>query len=184
MNWFVLTVKTGHEKAVGEQLRSRDLEAYVPLYRSRRVWSDRMKTVELPLFPSYTFCHFSFEDRLKVMGTPRVRSIVGFGGKPAPLSHEEVATLKAMTESRLPLSPWPPLYTGERVRIRHGALAGIEGNVVREKSVWRVVVTIELLNRGVAVEVERDAIERLASPRHPGGHGERLLRPLSAATSS
>lgn len=84
MHWYALTVRPQHEKAVADQLQAKALESYVPLYRARRRWSDRSKTIELPLFSRYTFCRFSFEQRLRVLQTPSVVSIVGFGGKPCP----------------------------------------------------------------------------------------------------
>src|ERR1039458_584693 len=92
--WFVLTVKPQHEKAVAEQLRAKSLEEYLPLYQARRRWSDRVATVELPLFPRYVFCRFSFENRLQVLQTPSVSSIVSFGGKPCPVEHREIETVQ------------------------------------------------------------------------------------------
>jgi transcription termination/antitermination protein NusG len=165
MNWFALTVKPQHERAVGEQLASYSLEAYVPLYRSRRRWSDRVKTIELPLFPRYVFSRFAFENRLKVIGIPSVVSIVGFGGTPSPISQEEIDLVKLLAGQNLPISPWPVLRVGERVRVREGPLVGVEGILVREKAAYRVVVNIEMLHRAIAVELERDLLEPVARSR-------------------
>jgi transcription termination/antitermination protein NusG len=159
VNWFALTVRPQHEKAVAEQLSAHALEAYVPLYRSRRRWSDRVKTIELPLFPRYVFSRFAFENRLKVIGIPSVTSIVGFGGTPSPISQDEIDLVKLLARQDLPISPWPFLRVGERVRVRQGPLLGVEGILVREKACYRVVVNIEMLNRAVAVELERDLLE-------------------------
>lgn len=169
VNWFALHVKPQHEKAVEQQLNARLLEGYSPYYSARRRWSDRVKIVQFPLFPRYVFCRFSFEERLKVLGIPSVISIVGFGGAPCPLSDAEIQSVKSMVASGLPLMPWPCLRIGERVRICHGPLSGLEGILTREKGGYRLVVTIELLQRAVAVEIERDLIEPASTPRRPAG---------------
>ena len=161
--WYALTVKPQHERAVAEQLRSKSLEEYLPLYRARRRWSDRIATVELPLFPRYVFCRFSFAERLKVLQILSVRSIVSCCGKPCVIDHREIATIQAMTSSGQPICPWPLVRIGQRVRVCTGPLEGLEGILAREKSAYRVVVNMEILNRAVAVEVERDLI-RPAGP--------------------
>jgi transcription antitermination factor NusG len=110
MHWFALTVKPQHERAVAEQLKVKSLEGYVPLYHSRRRWSDRTKLIELPLFPRYVFCRFQFEDRTKILSILSVTSIVGFGGMPCPVSEKEIATIKSLAGSGLPIAPSPALY--------------------------------------------------------------------------
>jgi transcription antitermination factor NusG len=105
------------------------------------------------------------EDRLKVLTIRGVVSIVGFGGVPCPVREDEIATIKNMLASGLPLMPWPCLRIGERVRISHGPLSGLEGILAREKSAYRVVVSMELLQRAVAVEVERDLIAPVTNRR-------------------
>jgi transcription termination/antitermination protein NusG len=173
VNWFALHVRPQHEKAVERQLENRLLESYSPCYSSRRRWSDRIKEIELPLFPRYVFCRFSFEQRLTVLSIPSVLSIVAFGGVPCPIGDADIETIKSMVASGLPIMPWPSLRIGERVRICHGALSGLEGILTREKAAYRVVVNIEILRRAVAVEVERDLItpvqasEKRAASRIP-----------------
>jgi len=157
-----VTVKPQHEKAVVEQLQAKALDAYVPLYRAKHRWSDRAKTVELPLFPRYVFCRIGSGERSKVLTTMGVTSIVGFNGKPCPVPDEEIAAVKTMVRSGLALKVWPSLGVGQRIRIREGAMAGLEGILVREKTSYRIVVNLELLNRGVAVEVDRDNLESVA----------------------
>jgi transcription antitermination factor NusG len=158
MHWFALTVRPQHEKAVADQLQAKALEGYLPLYRARRQWSDRSKTIELPLFSRYVFCRFGFEHRLRVLRIPSVTSIVGFGGRPCPVADQEIATIRRMVGSGLPLSPWPFLRLGQRVRICRGALKDVEGILSREKSGFRVVVNVELLNRAIAVEIAREMV--------------------------
>jgi transcription termination/antitermination protein NusG len=159
MNWYALAVKPQHEKSVAEQLAAKSLESYLPLYRSRRRWSDRIKIVELPLFQRYVFCRFDFESRVKVLEISSIQQIVGFGGKPCPVDDQVIQDLKAVGGSGLPFSPWPLVRVGERVKISAGSLAGTEGILVRKKSEYRVVINVELLNRAVAVEVERDLVQ-------------------------
>src|SRR5271165_3118182 len=159
MSWYALAVKPQHEKSVAEQLSADSLESYLPLYRARHRWSDRVKVVELPLFPHYVFCRFDFESRLKVLRLSGVRKIVGFGGKPYPVEDSIIQHLKAVVGSGLPYSPWPLIRVGERVRIDAGPLQGTEGILVRDKSSYRVVINVDLLNRGVAVELERDCVQ-------------------------
>lgn len=158
VQWYALTVKPQHEKAVAEQLSTKGLESYLPLYRARRRWSDRVKTVNLPLFSMYVFSQFDWEDRVRVLQTCSVLSVVSFGGVPCPVEAHELDALRAIVGSGLPFSPWPFLRTGQRVRISGGPLRGVEGILAREKSECRVVVNMELLQRAVAVEVERDLV--------------------------
>ncbi len=161
MNWFALYVKPQHEKSVAEQLNAKSVNGYVPLFRSRRRWSDRVKAVELPLFPRYVFARFNFEERLKVLSVSSVVSLVGFGGKPCPMTEEDIDRVKSLVNSGVPIMPWPLLRVGQRVRIHKGPLSGIEGILVREKAAYRVVVNVDLLQRAVAVEIERDLVESL-----------------------
>jgi transcription antitermination factor NusG len=167
-SWFALTVKPQHERAVTEQLGAHSLEAYVPLYRSKRRWSDRIKTIQVPLFPQYVFSRFPVERRLTVMALPSVSSIVSFGGVPCPITQREIDILKLLTSQDYPLMPWPFLRMGQRVRVRQGPLFGLEGMLVREKAAYRVVVSVEMLQRAVAVELERDLLEPVLSSRLGG----------------
>lgn len=167
MYWFALTVKPQHERSVVEQLTAKSLEGYVPVYAARHRWSDRVKTVSLPLFPRYVFCRFRFEERQKVLSIFSVTSIVGFGGTPCPVSQEEIDTIKRIIGSNLPIMPWPFLRIGQPVRISEGPLSGVEGILAREKAAFRVVVSVEMLQRAVAVEVERDSLEVIGSVREP-----------------
>ena len=162
MHWYALTVRSRHEKAVADQLQAKALESYLPLYRARRRWSDRVKTIELPLFSRYVFCRFNFETRLKVLSVSSVVSIVGFGGKPCPIPDHEIETIQAIVGSGLPVSPWPFLRIGQRVRVTEGALEGLEGILARKSSGYRVIINMELLNRAVAVEIEQDMVRAVS----------------------
>jgi transcription antitermination factor NusG len=143
---------------VAASLRSKGFEELLPLYRSRNRWSDRVKDVDLPLFPGYVFCRLQPSSRLPVLTTPGVVSIIGSGKTPQPVEPEELAAIQSLVRSGMPAIPWPFLKAGERVRIEHGALVGIEGILTAVKKESRVVLSVTLLQRSVAVEVDRNFI--------------------------
>ena len=157
--WIALTVKPQHEKSAQRYLTECGIEAYLPLHKVRRRWSDRTKILDVPLFPRYVFCRSAFENRLTVLRAPGVQAIVGFGGVPAAIPASEIEAIKRLIASRAPLASWPYLCVGERASICAGPLAGLEGIVVREKSARRVVISVNVLMRSVAVEVEEHLLE-------------------------
>src|SRR5437588_93962 len=138
--WFALTVKPRHEKAAAQNLKLRGLEGFLPLYSSRRQWSDRKQSVTLPLFPGYVFCRFTAREWLQVVNTPGVNSVVGFGKQPAPVGDTEIAAIQTMIASGLPLQPWEYIQAGDPVEITAGALEGVRGIALREKGLDRFVV--------------------------------------------
>jgi transcription antitermination factor NusG len=156
--WFALCVEVQREKTAATALRNLGFEEFLPQYPVRRAWSDRVKSLETPLFPGYLFCRFAFEDRTRVLNAAWVRSIVRFGPLPTPVPDEQVESIRRMLSSGLPVQPWPYLEAGQRVRIEQGPLRGLEGALLGIKGVWRVVVSVELLQRSVAVEIDRDQV--------------------------
>lgn len=164
--WFALTVRSRHEKRVAQILCNKRLEAFLPLYRARHHWTDRVQAVDLPLFPGYIFCRFDYAQRWPVLATPGVTSLVGFGHAPTPVSDGEIDSIQAILASGLPAQPWPFVHAGQLVRIERGALAGLEGVLLREKDALRVVVSVELLRRSVAVEIGRDMICAVQGAAH------------------
>lgn len=156
--WYALVVKPKHEKAVHEHLTAAGYEASLPLYLARRRWSGRYKEIELPLFPGYVFCRFSFLARVRILRMPGVRSIVTAGQAPAPIPHREIAAIEAMCRSGLPVKPWTFLKIGQRIELTKGSLKGLRGVLIQFKKTWHVVVTIELLQRSVGVEVDLDSV--------------------------
>ena len=157
-NWYALTVKPRHERAAAQNLRQKGLEDFSPVYHDRRRWSDRTKDLEMHLFPGYVFCRFTYAQRLQVLNTPSVTSIVSFGKMPVPVADTEIMAVRAIVASGYPARQWPYLQAGQRVRIEEGCLAGLAGTLVREKDVCRVVVNVDLLQRSVAVEIDKEAI--------------------------
>jgi transcription termination/antitermination protein NusG len=169
--WYALTVKPNHERAAAQALESKALETLLPLYRSRRRWSDRIQELDLPLFAGYVFCRFSGTERARILSTPGVRSVVGFGNRPTAVEDAEIRALQTLVASGQPVGPWPFLRVGERVRVEAGPLCGVEGILTQVKDAWRVVVSIELLQRSIAAEVDRDSLSLVTRPAvAPGPH--------------
>jgi transcription antitermination factor NusG len=156
--WVAVVVRPRAERKVQAGLTNAGLETFVPWHGIRRRWSDRVKILEQNLFPGYVFCRSTFTERLLVMNQPGVEWVVSFDRTPALIPDDQIAALRVAVRSGLPLGPWPFLKVGQRVRIERGVLAGIEGTLTRDSSAWRIVVTVEALQRSVAVEVDRDLI--------------------------
>jgi transcription antitermination factor NusG len=164
LNWFALRVRPKHEKTVATSLSKLGFDEYVPLQRVRRVWSDRVKVLDTPLFPGYIFCRFTYSERLRVLNSPGVESVVGFGKTDVPVEDAEIAAVRTLVASGRPLAHLPFLRIGQSVLIESGPLAGIRGVVLRDESAWRVVVSVEALDRSIAVEVDREVLQTWPSP--------------------
>lgn len=163
--WFAVHVRSKCEVVVSAALRAKGYEEFLPLYRARHHWSDREKSIELPLFPGYLFCRLDLGARfLPVLTTPGIVRIVGAGPTPIAVGENEIATIQAIIQSGLPALPCPFLTVGEPIVIERGPLAGLEGIVLHADKKLRLVVSVLLLQRSVAVEIERDWIRQL-SPR-------------------
>jgi transcription elongation factor/antiterminator RfaH len=159
--WYAAYTRARHEKRVAQQMEGNQIECFLPLYRTVRRWKDRRKQLELPLFPGYVFVHLGLRDRLEVLRLPGVVQIVGFGGKPAVLADAEIESLRAGLMRGLQAEPHPYLKIGRRVRIHSGPMAGMEGILARRKEKFRVVLSIHLIQRSVAVEVDESEIEAI-----------------------
>jgi len=162
--WFALRIKARREKQVADTLRGKGYEEFLPLYRCRRPWSDRIKTQELPLFPGYLFCRFDVNRRLPILVTPGVMLIVGCGRAPLPVEDSEIAALQSIVSSGLQSEPWPYLRIGQRVRIERGSLEGVEGILLATKP-QRLVVSVTILQRSVAVEIDEAWARPLSPPQ-------------------
>jgi len=166
--WYALYTSAHHEKCVAAELRSRSVEHLLPLYSSVRQWKDRRMILDLPLFPGYVFVRLALRDRLRVLQIPGVVRFVGFGGLPASLPDEEMEILRAGFSGRFHAEPHAYMTAGRRVRIASGPFAGLEGILRRRKNNLRVVVSIELIQRSVAVEIDLQELEirRERAPLH------------------
>jgi transcription antitermination factor NusG len=152
--WFALQVRTQHERGVADFLRGSGYEWFLPLYKCRKRWSDRIKEVEIPLFPGYLFCRFDPVNRLPILKTPGVIQIVGCNREPSVIDENEISAIQTLVSSGIPNQPWPYLHTGDRVQIESGPLRGTTGILTDFKGKHRLIVSITLLQRAVAVEID------------------------------
>jgi transcription antitermination factor NusG len=150
------------ESKVAAHLKAVGVEVFLPDYASRRQWCDRVKVIRSPLFPGYLFGRFQRKPSGEALAAPGLAHIVGFADGPAPIPDEEIESVQRMVQSGLNLCGCPMLKSGRRVRIRSGPLKGVEGHLERIKSQFRLVVSVELLGRSIAAEVDPEAIEVLS----------------------
>ncbi len=153
--WFALKVRTRSELLVDHALCAKRFQAFVPTYIECRKYSDRIKKVEAPLFDGYVFCRLDPDEPMPVLKTNGVEYIVGNGKKPCPIDDGEMAALAQLTSSHSRATPWPYLRTGHRVEVRYGSLCGMKGVLLQEKGVARLVISVDILQRSVAVEIDR-----------------------------
>jgi transcription antitermination factor NusG len=160
-HWYAAYTCAQHEKRVAEQLAQRDVEHLLPLYAAMHRWKDRRVRVDLPLFPGYVFVRLVLQDRLRVLQVPGVVRLVGFGGLPSALPDDQIEILRSGLAHRLHAEPHPFLAVGRRVRIVRGPLAGLEGILRRKKNSLRFVLSVELIQRSVAVDVDAADVQPL-----------------------
>lgn len=159
--WYVTYTCANHEKRVAAELAARSVEYFLPLFRSVHRWKDRRVALDLPLFPGYVFVRFALRDRLRVLQIPSVVRLVGFNGQPAALPDEEMEILRSGLTRQLGAEPHPYLSVGRRVRITNGPLAGLEGILKRKKNNLRVLVSLELIQRSIIVDVDGSDVQPL-----------------------
>src|SRR5713101_6093645 len=157
--WYAIYTSSRHEKVVAQQLQDRGIENFLPLYRSWHRWKDRRKLVELALFPSYVFVRMEALKRLPVLQVPGVVKLVSFNGEPAALPEQEINALRRGLEQQVYAEPHPYLRIGRKVRVVGGPMAGVEGILSRKKDKYRVVISIQVLMRSIAVEVDGADLE-------------------------
>ena len=161
--WYALYTRHQHEKSVAELLSQKHFEVFVPLYNSVRRWKDRRKALSLPLFPCYVFVRGGLDRRLHVLMTPGVHSVLTSEGRVALIPESEIAAVRRAVEGPLGVEPHPFLKCGDRVRVKWGALEGVEGILVRKKNVYRLVISVEMLAQSAAIEVDASDVEPVAS---------------------
>jgi transcription antitermination factor NusG len=166
--WYAAYTCANHEKRVSKQLGVRRVEHFLPLYRSVRRWKDRRVTLDLPLFPGYVFVRLALRNRLQVQQVPGVAQLVGFDGRPAALPEHEIDALRTSLVSGVRAEPHPFLRVGQRVRVKNGPLAGMEGVLLRRKGSLRLVISIELIQRSVAVDADAADVEAVSPARVSG----------------
>jgi len=160
-SWYALHVKPRFESLVEAQLNGKGYEVFLPTYESKRRWSDRIKTLECPLFPGYVFCRFDLNLRLPILVTPGVNSIIGVGKTPTPVDAEEISAIRNIVQSGIAALPCDYIREGETVRVESGPLEGLVGIVQRSRNSERLVVSLTLLMRSVSVEIDRSWVKRV-----------------------
>lgn len=166
-SWYAVAVRSNFERIVAASLAQKGYEILLPTYTAKRRWSDRTKLIECALFPGYLFCRMELRERVPLLNTAGVASIVGNGRCPVPVLESEMEAIRRIVECGLPASPWPFLKAGQYVSIQSGPLAGLEGIVLNVKNQSRLVVSVDMLQRSVVVEIEKEwaePVQRLQKP--------------------
>jgi len=155
-DWYALQTRARRERKICTQVEGKGHEAFVPVLKQRRRWSDRFQTIELPLFPGYVFVRAvtSPTDRLAILQTSSVYGFVTFNGIIAKIPDHQIQDLRKLEEQNSACSPWPFLKAGQRVRIRGGCLEGLEGIFVAHGSGNKLVISIIPMQRSIAVSID------------------------------
>jgi len=161
LQWYAVQTSSRHEKSVHSRLSEQGIDSFLPLYEARHRWKDRTVNVQLPLFPGYIFLHMDLANRLSVLQTSGVVRFVGFGTTATPLPTDEVISLRNGLATWLQPEPHPYLKLGQRARVKSGPLKGIEGILLRKKNKDRFVISLDLIMRSVAVEVDSLDLESI-----------------------
>jgi len=161
--WHALYTRFQHEKVVARILSNKRFEVFLPLYFAVHQWKDRVKGLSLPLFPCYVFVRGGLARRLEIVTTPGVCDFVGITGKPSAIPESEIEAVRRVIEKSRGVEPHPFLDCGDRVRVKSGPLEGIEGTLVRKKNSFRLVLSVELLQKSVAVELDVATVERAST---------------------
>jgi transcription antitermination factor NusG len=159
--WYAAYTHSRHEKKVAQQLEERQIENFLPLYRSVRRWKDRRKELDLVLFPGYVFVRLCLADRLRVLQLPGIVRLVSFNGEPAALDGGDIEALRNGLKQGVRAEHHPYLNVGRRVKVIHGPLAGAQGILLRAKTNCRIVISIDVIMRAVSVEIDQADVEPL-----------------------
>jgi transcription antitermination factor NusG len=163
--WFALQVRTRWENSTALLLSGKGYQTLLPTYVTRKRWNGRVTQLNAPLFPGYVFCQFDVLNRLPILVTPGVMAVVGCGRVPLPVEDAEITALQTVVSSGLSPEPWPYLEIGQKIRIESDALRGLEGILIKFKGNERIVVSVSLLRRSVALEIDRNCVSSLGPAR-------------------
>ena len=175
VSWFALQVRGRQEFNISENLGSNGYEWFLPLYRSSKRWSDRIKHVDSPLFPGYVFCRFNPMDRLPILKIPGVIQTSGFNRQLVAVDEDEIRAIQALVASGIPNHPCPYLEVGDKVRIESGPLRGLEGLLVEFQGNHQLILSVTLLQRSVAVKIDSASVTSVrttVAPRAARAHSE------------
>jgi transcription antitermination factor NusG len=163
LSWYAIQTRSRHEKKVAEEIHEKGISAFLPLVTRLHRWSDRRKEVQLPLFPGYVFVHTTAapEARISVLRTPGVAGFVGSQGRGTPIPNKQIEDIRAILDRNVPFELYPFLEVNQRVRIRGGALDGVEGVLIAKNTDQSLVVSIDLIQRSILVRVTGYELERI-----------------------
>jgi transcription antitermination factor NusG len=164
-SWYALQVRTRWESSTSVLLSGKGYETLLPTYKSKKNWSGKSSQVNAPLFPGYVFCRFDAQNRLPILVTPGVISVVGRGRIPLPIEDSEMAAIETLVSSGFDAAPWPFLELGQKVRIERNPLEGLEGILIHFKGSHRIVLSVSLLRRSIALEIDRSCVTPIGPVR-------------------
>jgi transcription antitermination factor NusG len=165
LRWFALQVRTRWESSTAVLLSGKGYQTLLPTYQTKKRWNGKVKQMNAPLFPGYVFCQFDALKRLPILVTPGVISVVGRGRVPFPVNDLEIAAIQTIVTSGFQAEPWPYLEVGQKIRIEGDSLSGLEGILIQFKGNNRIVVSVSLLRRSVALEIDRDCVRPVSPAR-------------------
>ena len=160
--WHALYTRYQHEKVTARILTDKGFEVFLPLYSASHRWKDRMKQLSLPIFPCYIFIRGGLDRRLEILSTPGAHSLVRSCDQFAVIPEQEIEAVRQVVGVYLRAEPHPFMKCGDRVRVKSGPLAGIEGILFRKKDQFNLILSVELLHRSIAVEVDGAAVEPIS----------------------
>lgn len=164
-SWYVLYTRHQHEKTVAQILTGKGFDTFLPLYETGRRWKDRIKVLSLPLFPCYVFLNGGLQRKLDIMTTPGIHAVVSSSGLPVAIPSSEIEALQRVVKTGARAEPHPFLKCGDQIRVKYGPLTGIEGILIRKKNACRLILSVKMLGKAVAVEVEGLHVEKLSGNR-------------------
>ena len=157
--WYAVYTIVRHEKTVNSTLTDQNIETFLPLSEVLSQWNDRRKTVQLPLFPGYLFVNIFLQDRWNVLNTCGVVRILGVNGTPIPVPVEQIEAVKRLLKSNLKYDPYPYLTQGTEVVVINGPLQGMVGRISERRGKYRLILSVDLIQRSVSVELDIRDVE-------------------------
>ena len=179
--WYAGYTASRHEKRIAEQLEQRSIEHFLPLYQTIHRWKNGRHRVELPIFPGYVFVRIALRERLRVLEIPGFVRLIGFSSIPCALPDAEIEAMRNALNTGIKAEPYPYLTIGTRVEIRNGPLQGMTGILLRRRGQCRVVLSIDLIQRSMAVEVEAEDIVPVRTSTNPTRRQLALSNPIYQA---
>jgi transcription antitermination factor NusG len=167
LKWFALQVRTRWENSTAVLLSGKGYRTFLPTFKLKKRWNGKSREINAPLFPGYVFCQFDVQKRLPILVTPGVLTVVGRGKVPLPVDNAEISAIETVVSSGFQAEPWPYLEVGQKIRIQSHTLSGLEGILINFKGSHRIVVSVSLLRRSVALEIDRSCVEAVGSIRNP-----------------